>query len=370
MKSILHIQKVKYIAGSENHLLTLLPHLREYGYEPTMLVLADTADLPEAFCERLEKFGVSTKVMRMRGDIDPALLWQLTRYIRRERFDLVHTHLFHADLYGSLAARMAGAPTVISTKHNDNAFRHLFPVQALNRWNATLFNRIICISHHMHRFSLAVEKLPANKMEIIHYGININQFQGNGVASSSLPVEHRPLLGIVGRLTHQKGHTTLLYAMQQVVVQYPTVHLVIVGDGELQGELEILTKELNLHRHVTFIGYQSDAKNLMKEFDIFVHPSRWEGFGLVFLEAMAAGRPIVATRVSAIPEIVLDRETGLLVPPDDAESLAQTICLLLDNPGWAKQLGENGRRRLEQFFTVERMVEQTVAVYDSIRTWG
>jgi glycosyltransferase involved in cell wall biosynthesis len=127
-----------------------------------------------------------------------------------------------------------------------------------------------------------------------------------------------------------------------------------------------LASELKLNSHVSFLGYRSDASQLIYDFDIFVHPSRWEGFGLVFLEAMAAGVPIIATRTSAIPEIVEDGETGLLVPVDDEDALSDALSLLLADPPLRKQMGMAGRRRLDEHFSVQKMVERTAQIYQHI----
>jgi glycosyltransferase involved in cell wall biosynthesis len=153
--------------------------------------------------------------------------------------------------------------------------------------------------------------------------------------------------------------------MRFLLDEIPSVHLVIVGDGELRSTLERLTAELALTEHVHFVGFRSDVPNLMHAFDIFVLPSLFEGFGLVLLEAMAAAKPIVATRVSAIPEIVLDGKTGLLVPPRDPLALSKALRQLIMNPGLAGDFGGCGRRQLEQQFSVKKMVDDTVRVYQS-----
>lgn len=373
MKRILHIQKVKYIAGSESHLLMLLPRLREYGYNSTMLVLADAEDRPGTFCERMRASGVPTEVMSMRGDIDPLLVWKLARYIRQGNFDLVHTHLFHADLYGTLAAYLSGKRIILSTRHNDNKFRNHILFKVVNRLCVCFDKKIITISNWLKKFSVDVERVPESKVETIHYGFDVNSFDKK--AKKSLPTEVRKefnissdqqVLGIVARLTEQKGHKDLLQAFRAVIDRYPQTILLIVGDGELEKDLKTQVQNMGLKEQVIFTGYREDIPAIMQAIDIFVHPSLWEGFGLVFLEAMAAGKPVVATRVSAIPEIVVDGETGYLVPPKNSHLLTEKILQLLENRVSAYKMGEKGRERLGQYFTVEKMVKEIKKLYDEL----
>jgi len=367
MLQILHIQKVAGIAGSENHLLTVLPQLRQYGYEPTMLVLADSEDRPESFIEKMQGAGIPTKVMSMWGDLDPLLLPRLVRFIRQDNYNIVHTHLLHADLYGTLAARMVGVKFVISTRHNDDTFRQLYPLRKCLAWVTRYTDRVICISDRVRDFSEKVEETPRDKITVIHYGVNPSLIVGDASWRQQLGWgDDVPVLGIVARLTEQKGHTTVLKAMPKVLQQFPKTRLVVVGDGKLRAQLHQEAVQLGISDNIHFLGYRENAAAMMSGFDLFVHPSRWEGFGLVFLEAMAASLPIVATQVSAIPEIVRHGETGLLVPVDDVPALSRAICTLLADRCLAQRMGQAGYCQLEKHFTVSVMVDRTCAVYQSL----
>ena len=172
----------------------------------------------------------------------------------------------------------------------------------------------------------------------------------------------------IGRLDPQKGHETLLHAMAAVARHVPNVRLGIVGDTQHGGEeyrasLLALRAELGLTDHVEFLGVRRDVAALLAQAHAFVLASRWEGFGLVFLEAMAAAKPVVATRVSAIPEVVADNETGLLVPPDDPEALARALLDLLQDPARARQMGVAGHARLHAHYGAAAMVAKTLALY-------
>ena len=356
------------MAGSEHHLLTLLPALKDLGFEPTMLVLSDRNNRSAPFVERMRSADIPTHVTLIKHHLDPTLIPRLVHWLRRESFELVHTHLIHADLYGGLASSLIGLSRIASL-HNDNPFRRSSLLRSVVRWNRQLFHHLICISHHLGQFANEVEGVPKERISVVHYG-----FQPKRPPSSEpnlrtllhLPAG-RPIIGMVARLTTQKGHSTLLQAMSQLIQKSPELpHLVLVGDGALRSSLKALASELKLNSHVSFLGYRSDASQLIYDFDIFVHPSRWEGFGLVFLEAMAAGVPIIATRTSAIPEIVEDGETGLLVPVDDEDALSDALSLLLADPPLRKQMGMAGRRRLDEHFSVQKMVERTAQIYQHI----
>jgi len=368
---ICHVFKITGVSGSENHLLALASHLDHSRYRLTFCLLVGSGPDLSDYVAALEAAGVEVVRFPIHADLDPLLLWRLVRFLRARRPDIVHTHLIHGDLYGTLAARLARVPAVVSTKHNDDAFRRNRFYAWLSRQAARRQDRIITISDHLARFSVEVEGLKADKITRIHYGLDGTAFRARvrdvaGVRAEFDIPAGAPLAGVVGRLTEQKGHTYLLRAWVQVTTVFPETRLLVVGDGPLRGELQRRAHDLGLGDSVIFAGRREDVPRIMAALDVVALPSLWEGFGLVLLEAMAVGRPIVASRVSAIPEIVVDGETGLLVPPRDVDTLAQALLALLRDPQRATEMGRRGRVRLEQEFTVERMVAQTEAVYEGV----
>jgi glycosyltransferase involved in cell wall biosynthesis len=368
---ICHIFKITGVSGSENHLLTLASHLDRSRYRLTFCLLVERGPDLSAYVAALEAVGVEVVRFPVRADLDPLLFWRLARFLRARKPDIIHTHLIHGDLYGTLAARLAGVPIVVSTKHNDDAFRRSSFYAWLSRQAARRQDRIIAISDHLARFSVEVEGLDADKITRIHYGLDGAAFRARvrdvaGVRAEFDILAGAPLVGVVGRLTEQKGHIYLLRAWAQVTAALPEARLLVVGDGPLRGELQRQTRDLGLAGSVIFAGRREDVPRIMAALDVMTLPSLWEGFGLVLLEAMAVSRPIVASRVSAIPEIVVDGETGLLVPPRDADALAAALIALLRDPQRVVEMGRRGRVRLEQAFTVEQMVAQMEAVYEGV----
>jgi glycosyltransferase involved in cell wall biosynthesis len=178
-----------------------------------------------------------------------------------------------------------------------------------------------------------------------------------------LKIKDSPLIGAVGRLTEQKGFDYLLEAFARVRDNVNEAHLVIAGDGERRHALESKARLLNIADAVHFLGWRNDVPSIMIDLDALIVPSLWEGFGLVTLEAMALSKPIVASNVSALPEIISHNETGLLVPPADSAALADSILNLLRDPEKAKTFGPRGRARLEKEFTIQRMAQRHVVVY-------
>jgi glycosyltransferase involved in cell wall biosynthesis len=341
---VLHVHRIGGIGGSERHLLTLLPALRERGVEVSFLGLDDPSRAPDPFYEAM---AVPYERLNAPRDLDPTLAWRVRRAARRA--DLVHTHLVHADVYGAFGARR-----VVSTKHNDDPFRagaFRFVERALARRAA----RIIAITESLARFQVERVGLPARKVEVIHYGLDdLPQAWGENPPDPVSP--DTPVLLCVCRLEPQKGVDVAIRALREI----PGAQLVVLGEGPQRGELEQLARELDLPVYLP--GRVPDVAAWLRRADLLVHPVRWEGFGLALLEAMLASLPIVATKVSSIPEIVVDGETGLLVPPDDPGALAAAVNRVLADPS---DYGERGRARARNDFSIAKMADRTLAVYET-----
>jgi glycosyltransferase involved in cell wall biosynthesis len=341
---VLHVHRIGGIGGSERHLLTLLPALKERGVDVSFLGLDDPSRAPDPFYEALD---VPYERLRAPRDLDPALAWRVRRPARRA--DLVHTHLVHADVYGAFGARR-----LVSTKHNDDPFRtgaFRFVERALAR-RAT---RIIAITESLARFQVERVGLPAAKVEVIHYGLDdLPQAWGENPPDPLSP-DARLLLCIC-RLEPQKGVDVAIRALREI----PGAQLVVLGEGPQRGELEQLARELDVPVYLP--GRVPDVAAWLRRADLLVHPVRWEGFGLALLEAMLASLPVVASKVSSIPEIVVDGETGLLVAPDDPEALAAAVNRVLADPSG---YGERGRARARSDFSVAKMADRTLAVYET-----
>ena len=345
---ILHVHRIGGIGGSERHLLTLLPALAERGVDVRFLGLDDTSRAPDPFYDALSVPYVRVPAPR---DLDPRLALHARRETRKA--DLVHTHLVHGDVYGAL-----GAKRLVSTKHNDDPFRvgaFRFVERALARRAA----KVITITDALARFQVERVGLPADKVEVIHYGLDeLPAAWGSNPADVVRP-EARILLAVC-RLEPQKGLDVAVRALPDIRTSHPGAELVVLGEGPQRSQLEQLVSELQVPVHL--LGRVPDVAAWLRRAELLIHPARWEGFGLALLEAMLASKPVVATNVSSIPEIVADGETGLLVTPNDAAALAAAVTRVLDDPG---SYGEQGRRRAESQFSVARMTDRTLALYET-----
>jgi glycosyltransferase involved in cell wall biosynthesis len=230
---------------------------------------------------------------------------------------------------------------------------------------------IIAISSAVEDWLISQIKLSSWKVRKIYYGIDFKRFQTDETARSNLSHElgiekDKFLIGTVGRLSIEKGHPYLIQSLSQVKREIPQTHLLLVGheDEGLRNELENLIDKLHLRENVTLAGYRDDIPAVMHAIDVFALPSLSEGLGLVLLEAMAAGKPIVATRVGAIPEIVVEGKTAILVPPADSNCLAEAIVNMLNQPLQAKKMGEEGKTYVATHFTIESMVKRTITTYE------
>lgn len=353
---IAHVHRMRGIGGSERHLLALLPGLAELGLAPVFVGLDDPAWAPQPFYDALDEADVPYARLRSRRDIDPPLLFALSRTLRRLRPDVVHTHLVHADLYGALAAR----GSLVSTKHNDDRFRtgaFRFVERALTR----RADRVIAVTNALARFTVEQVGLPAAKVEVVHYGLDEPPVPWGKNPSSSVPADARVLLA-VSRLVAQKGVDRAVRALAAIHAQHPDAVLVVLGEGSERARLDALARELGVADAVFLLGRVPDVAAWLDRAELLVHAARWEGFGLALLEAMIAGLPIVATGVSSIPELVVDGETGFLVETDD---VAPPVIRILADPDLAARLGRAGRARARSEFSVGQMARRTAAVYDA-----
>ncbi len=370
LRSVLHIAKMTGVAGMENHLLTLLPGLKAKGLDVRLLILVEPDCPMDAYAARLSALGVPTTQTPIQRDLDLGLFRRLRRLFSENSYDAIHTHLIHADVHAIPAARRAQINKIFTTGHNDDPFRRRLPIRLLQRWLWAQVSQGIAISDAIRTFQIAQEGAPATRIETIHYGLDAASLRvGEGARAVTrnelgIPMQ-AAVVGSVCRLVEQKGISDALRAFWQVSREVPEAHYVVVGEGPLRASLQAETEGYGLGHRVHFLGWRDDARTLMTAFDALVIPSHWEGFGLVALEAMAVKLPVIATRVSALPEIVLNGQTGYLTAPGDNNALAQAMLDVFMYPTQAHALGEAGRQRLETEFSAERMIDHTFRVYTS-----
>ena len=354
--TVLHLQKVAGISGSEAHLLSLLPRLKERGWDVGFLMLHEHEPGAWDFARELTARGIELDAIPLAADVDPIAFVRIAAYLARRRPTILHTHLVHADVYGQLTGLIAGVPIRISTKHGFNEFRENPGFALGDRAIASLANAHIAISRGLARYLEDVEGFDGESFEIVHYGI-----EPDGAVR---PYEGRvPRLLCVGRLIPIKGHLVLLRAFAAARRELPDLQLDVAGRGPLEPALRAVAKELGVDDAVRFLGHVSPIQRAIEDSAVLVVPSMGEGFGMVALEAMERARPVIAAEIGGLGELVEDGVTGVLVPAGEPEQLARAIVRLGGDLALAASMGEAGRRRALDRFLQERCTDRTELVY-------
>ena len=353
---VVHMQKVAGISGSEAHLLSLLPRLRERGWDVRMLMLHEDEPGAWDFARELTDRGVPLDAIRIRADVDPIAFGELVTYLVRKRPAILHTHLVHAETYGLLAGTVAGVPVRFSTKHGFNEFREMPYFGLADRAVASLAHVEIAISRGLARYLEEVEGFDGESFEIVHYGIEPD---GDPPPYAG----ELPRLLCVGRLIPIKGHIVLLRAFADAKKELPELQLDIAGRGPLEPALHALARELGVGEAVRFLGHVTPIQGAIEQASVVVVPSMGEGFGMVALEAMERARPVIAASIGGLGEIVRDGETGVLVPAGEAEPLGAAIVRVAGDPALARRMGEAGRQRALSRFLQSFCTERTELLY-------
>jgi len=304
-------------------------------------------------------------------DVVPFLyLWWICL---RRRFDFVATHTSKGGFLGRLAARLAGVPHIVHHVHGF-AF-HQFTNPAVLRVYAFLerlagrcADLLITVGEQHRQTAIELGIKRADAIRTVLNGIDIDKFQGVSRAQARRQFgfgNGELIIGSAGRLAEQKGFIYAIRAMQMVAARFPQARLVIAGEGPLEAGLRAEAEALGISRHITFLGFRRDVAALLTAMDIFVHPSLWEGLSISLMEAMAAARPIVASDIWGNREMIHDGSNGLLVEPANPAALAEALCRVLGDSGYAAELAHEARHTAETDFTEPRMVEENLRAYDA-----
>lgn len=321
--------------------------------------------------------GVVPIQLDMKHFADFSVAARLGRILREQHIRILHTHRIRPDLIGRIACRLAGGTVNLSTQHHVGEWDERgklvgWTVRLLYHLTLPLTSRIVNISHgEMSR--MTAEAIPQRLMEVIHNGVDGDVFspaKESGRSPSPSQQDRPVMIGCVAFLTQRKGIAYLISAVREVVDRHPRTRLVIVGDGEERARLQAQIAALRLPGNVALLGNRRDVAELMNGFDIVVLPSLWEAFGLVLVEAMACGKPVVATAVGGIPEIVEHDRTGILVPARAVTPLAQALTRLIENPELRREMGAAGRRRFLDRFESRSMAARYQGVYETLLRGG
>lgn len=363
---ILHLITRLPVGGAEKVLVDIVRRLDPAQYESVVCCIQAKGDL----AIEIEKSGVPLYCLhRMRSKrFDWSAVRGLMRLLREERIALVHSHLYHANLYGRIAAFLAGVPAVAHV-HNVYAQRKLHR-RLLNRLLSRASARVIAVSDEIREDLVTHDRIDPRKIAVIRNGIDARRVdteltQAQARARLGVSQEH-VLIGCVGRLEEQKGHRFLLEACAKLNRDPDLRHrlrVVIVGDGRLRADLERQASALGLASSVSFLGTRQDVPEILRALDLFVMPSLWEGLSIAMLEAMAAGVAVVISDVSGVSQALGNNEHGIRVAPGDAAALAQAIRSLAGAPARRRTLGMSARERVKVAFSIDAMMSELTSVY-------
>lgn len=314
----------------------------------------------------LEKARIPIFVLNRRPGKDWRLIPRLYKLFCRERVRVVQTHHLGQLIYAAFGARLSGAALI----HVEHEHFSLTPskMQRYLRLLAPLCQRVVAVGDQVRSYLVDTIGIESAKISVIYNGVDLKRFDLEPSQSWEQVGLRQPhgLIGFVGRLEFEKDLPTLLQAFRLVSKDYPEARLVVVGEGSLRNELGTLAVHLGCHERVDFLGLRKDVSELLPHFQMCVLPSVNEGLPLAVLEAMACGRPVVATAIGELPSLIQHGVNGLLVPPGDAVSLAKALGDLLAYPEWAKTVGQAARRVAENRFALNRMLGQYQDLYEML----
>jgi len=358
---VLHIIGGGEIGGAEQHVLSLLKEIDRAHFDPHLVCLTKGP-----FSDLAIENEIPTYTFPMRFPLDLTPLPALIRWSRKQSISLIHTHGSRANLLGRLCARWIGIPS-LTTVHSSLAHDYLSSLSALialnlDRLTLPLTSGVITVSEYLER---EVTLRGGQNKKTIYNGYSSISFNDLSFARHDfrkkwgIPTDAL-VLGTIGRLHPTKGQIYLIKAATELCLKFPNLHLLIIGDGPLR---QYLTSELqkNTIPH-TFTGYLPKAYEALPAMDLFVLPSISEGMGLVLLEAMQAGIPIVASAVGGIPEVIRNGKEGLLIPPEDVIELTSACSSILENHYLAQSLVREGQNRWP-IFSIDSMIRETELVY-------
>jgi glycosyltransferase involved in cell wall biosynthesis len=366
---IMHISATLNRGGCENYLAELLTRQKAAGHDVTVAYLKGDG----YWAQPLRDNGVRVVGLGVKryGDIPP--IWRLRRLINQIGPDILHAHLAASELYAALAmVGMRQKPAFVIGKHNDEPFYRGPGQRLVGTWIGRKAAKFIAVSDVVKRHTCSELDQPASRVEVVHYGIDPRPFERVGErewrairVEWNVP-ENAILIGTAARFAEQKALHILLsgYAQYRKMATLPS-QLAVLGRGPLERELRSLAVQLNIADQVIWPGFRQDMNVIMNAFDIFALTSVREALGLVFLEAMSASKPVIATAVGGVPDVVQHEETGLLCPVNSSEDIAKAI-LRCEDADLRRRLGVAGHARVIEAFTVDDMVNKIFNVYREV----
>lgn len=352
------------IGGIETLILEICKRINTRKYAPKVCVFEKNGALQAEF----EEADIPLYILENNQGLDISLPFRLALLLKKLNADIVHTHNHSVWLYGGIAAKIANVP-LVHTEHTSPHY-NVKRWYKIERYLSLVTNKITAVSQSISSFMIEKEHITADKIEVIHNGIDCESYQvkiDKAEKRKELGIREKDLvIGNVARFFPNKDQECLLKAFRIVSDRVPESKLLIAGDGPLKNSLFQLREELKLKDNVQFLGNRRDIPELLKVFDVFALSSIKEGLPITILEAMASGLPVVATDVDGNPEVVINNNTGYIVPPKNPKLLAEKIIKLLLNGETRRKMGQNSRERVEREFSFDKMISKYDTLYRSI----
>ncbi|MCK4533738.1 glycosyltransferase [bacterium] len=358
MINILHLITSLNIGGTENYLLTLVKEQKN-KFNISIGYLKEKGLIGE----KLEEAGM--KVYKLNS------LYKIYHFIKTQKINILHTHLYRANILGRIIGKIASVPIIISSQQSVDIWKKFYHVW-MDRFTARFADCIISNSKEAKDVLSCRDKVSAQKINVVYNGININDFNPklkNDFSKKEWGVEQQDfVVGTVLRLHREKGAHYLPKIITRVKEKIPSVKFLVIGDGPLKEKIEEEIKKLSLNKNVIMAGWISSENipSVLSFFDLFFLPSKEESFPQVILEAMAMAKPVVATQVGGVSEAVLDGITGKLVPSGDWSALAESIVWMFNHQDERNQMGNEGRNRVVKLFSMHNMISKTQKIYEDL----
>jgi len=378
MRRVLHLRSSSGFYGPERQILQLAEPLQGDGFHIEILILyrrGENQPLLHPLMEMAKGSGLEAGQLDDRAKFSLKMIQGIAKKLKEGEFSLLHTHDYKANLLGLIAARLAKVPSVATVHLHDLSTYALRLYRLLDLVTLRFFPKVITVAESL-RQELIGAGLPADKLVTIHNAIDAQAFASQAEADNhrlreQLGIEdQQPIVSTVGRLSPQKRHQDFLEAARRTLAVLPGAHFLVIGDGPERGDLEALAASLGIDSAVSFLGHRQDVAAWMAISDVIVMASIREGLPYVLLEALALAKPVVATCVGGVPELIRDGETGLLVPTQQPARMAEAILYVLSHGEEAARLGEKGRELVWQKFSPQSMAHKTAEVYREVLSGG
>ncbi len=361
--NVIHLVEELTIGGLEKILAAIVLNLDKEKYNVSVWCLREGG----FFANKLVKEGIDVKILHISTSRNPLSIYKLYKLLKSRKFDIIHTHAYSAGTIGRISAFLAGVPVIIS--HNHSVYDYYNKYYHFVEWLLCLItDKIICVSDIVKKFANETQRINAKKLITIHNGIDseytVSEKRTSGLRKVlDIPADHS-IICTIAHMEEHKGIKYLLESASLLLQSRNDISFLLVGEGALKEELKILSTDLKIEKNVIFTGERSNIPEILSLTDIFVLPSLREGMPLTILEAMDCGKPIIATNVGGVPEIVKDGVTGILVSPKDPEALYSAMNELLDDRKRQEKMGRNGKRVCNESFSSKTMVGKIEDLYD------